>query len=100
MIKSKRELTDQELDSACGGDTDLDVFDIRRATSTVENNAGVTVGEYIDGILYYQPCHVCKKPMRLDVLYWKCTEEGHTATLWPTLVPWTGTEEELKVASL
>ncbi len=100
MTQNKRELTNQELESACGGDSDLDVFDLTRATSFVENSKGWTVGEYIDGTLYYQPCNVCKKPMRLYIADWRCTEQNHTATFWPKLEPWTGTEEALKAASL
>lgn len=100
MTESKRELTNQELDNACGGDSALNLFDLRRATSSVKNNKGRTVGEYIDGTLYYQPCKVCNKPMWLHIVDWECTEEGHTATFAPTIVPWPGTEEELKAASL
>ena len=99
MTESKRELTNQELDNACGGDSDITLLDIGRATSIVENSKGRRVGEYIDGILYYQPCEVCKKPLWLNIYKWDCAQ-GHFETLWPTLVPWTGTEEDLKAASL
>ncbi len=100
MTQDKRELTSQELDSACGGDAGPTVLDMGRVTKFVENSQGRTVGEYIDGILYYQPCEVCKKPMWLHIFVWQCTEKNHTETLCPTLVPWPGTEEELKAASL
>ncbi len=100
MTQNKRELTNQELDNACGGDSGLNIFDLDRASKTVKNSKGRTVGEYIDGILYYQPCNICKKPMWLHIIAWECTVENHSSDTLPSIVPWTGTEEELKAASL
>ncbi len=102
MCENKRQLTDQELGSASGGDT-LDIlrriWNGERPTSLVKDANMQEVGSYWGGQLYYYPCSQCGHPMhdlRGGVL--RCDACGNLTNL-PLIEPWGGTEEELKVAA-
>ncbi len=106
MCENKRQLTDQELDSASGGDIMNDTLDMLRRmangekpTSLVKNAQMQEIGSYWGGQLYYYPCAQCGHPMHAMNGGALLCNACRNISVLPPFAPWNGTEQELRAAA-
>lgn len=93
MTNGKQELTDLELGEATAGTS---LGDLRRYIS---NSKGQRIGIVEANGIRYRPCPNCGKPTHSGWFGWYC-DPCNKRFDESSYVPWNGTEEELKAASL
>lgn len=94
MAEGRQELTELELEGVGGAASNLG--DLRRYIS---NSKGERVGIVEVDQIYYYPCSQCGKPTHSGWFGYYC-DPCNKRFDKPTRALWTGTEEELKAASL
>ncbi len=94
MADEKLELTDQQLDEACGGKEFV-------LPTEIFNSKHQKVGFWPGNgkPIRYVPCDKCGKPMHTGTFGWYC--DPCNRRLWSiNYYIWKGTEDELKAASV